>query len=177
MAEFRLCLSAVRSEFAAARDTLATSLRAREMHIAVQSDFRRQEASDTTLRKLHDDVRDCNAVVCVMGTRSGRMPAPTAAAQFAHMLPAGIARRCGSRDRPSVTPCCMAVPTKGRIRACLATKCPLAALSMPAAVRAEWSLLPAPSPASAPRRTAWFPILASPARRPRALGCCASLSY
>jgi Tetratricopeptide repeat/Domain of unknown function (DUF4062) len=76
MAEFRLFLSAVSSEFTAARDTLAASLRAREMHIAVQSDFRQQEAADTTLRKLHDYIRDCSAVVCVMGTRSGGMSRP-----------------------------------------------------------------------------------------------------
>jgi hypothetical protein len=48
MAEFRLFLSAVSSEFAAARDTLAASLRAREMHITVQSDFRQQQAAGTT---------------------------------------------------------------------------------------------------------------------------------
>jgi hypothetical protein len=92
MAEFRLFLSAVSSEFAAARDTLAASLRAREMHIAVQSDFRQQEATDTTLRKLHDYIRDCNAVVCVTGTRSGGMPSAAAAAPFVHMLAPGIAQ-------------------------------------------------------------------------------------
>ena len=91
MAEFRLFLSAVTNEFAAARDTLAASLRAREMHIAVQSDFRQQTAADTTLRKLHDYIRNSDAVVCVMGSRSGGTPSAAAAAPFAHMLPPGIA--------------------------------------------------------------------------------------
>jgi hypothetical protein len=52
MARYRLFLSAVSSEFERARDLLAASLRAREMDIAVQSDFRQHD--DTTLHKLHD---------------------------------------------------------------------------------------------------------------------------
>jgi hypothetical protein len=54
----------------------------------VQSDFRQHD--DTTLHKLHDYIRDCQAVVCIIGTRSGAMPPPAAAAPFAHMLPQGF---------------------------------------------------------------------------------------
>jgi hypothetical protein len=60
------------------------------MDIAVQSDFRQHD--DTTLHKLHDYIGDCQAVVCIIGTCSGAMPPSTAAAPFAHMLPAG----CGA---------------------------------------------------------------------------------
>lgn len=89
MARYRLFISAVSSEFERARDQLAASLRAREMVITVQSDFRQHD--DTTLHKLHDYIRDCQAVVCIIGSRSGAMPPPAATAPFAHMLPAGIA--------------------------------------------------------------------------------------
>jgi Domain of unknown function (DUF4062) len=89
VARHRLFISAVSSEFEQARDLLAASLRAREMDIAVQGDFRQHD--DTTLHKLHDYIRDCQAVVCIIGSRSGAMPPPEAAAPFAHVLPAGIA--------------------------------------------------------------------------------------
>jgi tetratricopeptide (TPR) repeat protein len=90
MPEFRVFLSAVTSEFGPARDALGASLRSRDMLIRVQSDFRQQAGSDTTLRKLHDYIRDCSAVVCVIGARSGAMPSVAAVAPFAPMLPAGV---------------------------------------------------------------------------------------
>ncbi len=90
MTEFRVFLSAVSSEFGSARDALGASLRSRDMLIRVQSDFRQQAAADTTLRKLRDYIRDGSAVVCVIGKRSGAMPAATAAAPFADMLPPGV---------------------------------------------------------------------------------------
>ena len=91
MAEFRVFLSAVTSEFGAARDTLAASLRSRELLLRVQSDFHQEAAADTTLRKLHDYIRDCSAVVCIIGQRSGAMPPAASAVPFAHMLPPGVA--------------------------------------------------------------------------------------
>jgi hypothetical protein len=90
VSEFRVFLSAVTSEFGNARDAVAASLRARDLLLRVQSDFRQQPASDTSLRKLHDYIHDCSAVVCLLGTRSGAMPPAAAAAPFAHMLPTGI---------------------------------------------------------------------------------------
>ena len=90
MTEFRVFLSAVSSEFASARDALGASLRSRDMLIRVQSDFRQQAGADTPLRKLHDYIRDCSAVVCVIGKRSGAMPSAAAATPFASMLPPGI---------------------------------------------------------------------------------------
>ncbi len=89
--EFRIFLSAVTSEFGGARDALGADLRSRGALVKVQSDFRQEADSDTTLRKLHDYIHDCSAVVCVIGKRSGACPPTAAAAPFAPMLPAGIA--------------------------------------------------------------------------------------
>jgi hypothetical protein len=89
--DFRIFLSAVTSEFGKARDAVAADLRSRELFVKVQSDFRQETGSDTTLRKLHDYIRDCSAVVCIIGKRSGAVPPPAAAEPFRHMLPAGIA--------------------------------------------------------------------------------------
>src|SRR6516165_1407347 len=89
-AEFRIFLSAVSSEFGAARDGLAADLRSRDTLVRVQSDFRQEAGSDTTLKKLHDYICDCSAVVCVIGTRSGACPPPGEAAPFLEMLPPGI---------------------------------------------------------------------------------------
>jgi hypothetical protein len=91
MADFRVFLSAVSSEFGVARDTLAANLRSRDLLLRVQSDFHQEAAADTTLRKLHDYIRDCSAVVCIIGQRSGAMPPAASAAPFAHMLPPGVA--------------------------------------------------------------------------------------
>jgi len=88
MARDRLFISAVSSEFERARDQLAASLRAREMDIAVQSGFCQHD--DTTLHELHDYIRDCQAVVCVIGSRSGAMPTAAEALPYVHMLPAGF---------------------------------------------------------------------------------------
>jgi hypothetical protein len=89
-AGFRVFLSAVTSEFGAARDALANDLQARDLNLRVQRSFRQDPGADTLLRLLHDYIRDCDAVVCVIGTRSGACPSPAAAAAFAHLLPPGI---------------------------------------------------------------------------------------
>ena len=74
--EFRIFISAVTSEFGKARDALAADLRSRDTLVRVQSDFRQETGSDTTLKKLHDYIRDCSAVVAVIGGRSGACPPP-----------------------------------------------------------------------------------------------------
>jgi hypothetical protein len=88
--EFRIFISAVTSEFGKARDALAADLRSRDTLVRVQSDFRQEADSETTLRKLHDYIRDCSAVVCVIGGRSGACPPSAAAAPFLPTLPPGI---------------------------------------------------------------------------------------
>ena len=72
--DFRVFLSAVSSEFGEARSGVASDLRARGIEVKVQEDFRQEAGSDTTLAKLHDYIRDCSAIVCVIGERSGSVP-------------------------------------------------------------------------------------------------------
>jgi hypothetical protein len=88
---FRVFLSAVSSEFRSAREAMASDLRARGLEVKEQRDFRQEADSDTTLRKLHDYIAGCDAVVAVVGARSGAKPPPAAAAPFAAMLPEGVA--------------------------------------------------------------------------------------
>jgi hypothetical protein len=90
MAGFRVFLSAVTSEFGAARDAVANDLQARGLELRVQRSFRQEPGADTLLGLLHDYIKECDAVVCVIGTRSGACPPAGAAAEFAHLLPAGI---------------------------------------------------------------------------------------
>jgi tetratricopeptide (TPR) repeat protein len=91
--DFRIFLSAVNSEFRRARDlAVAADLRSRGLTVKVESDFRQEADSDTTLRKLHNYIRDCSAVVCIIGRRSGGWPAPAEAAPFAPMLPDGFTK-------------------------------------------------------------------------------------
>jgi hypothetical protein len=90
--KFRIFLSAVTSEFGRARDALAADLRSREALVQVQNDFRQEAGRDTTLKKLYEYIRDCSAVVCVIGRRCGDVPPPAAAAPFAHILPPGTAK-------------------------------------------------------------------------------------
>jgi hypothetical protein len=84
-------ISAVSNEFGKARDGLAADLRARGLLVRVQSDFVLGGDSDTLLRRLNDYIRDCNAVVCIIGKRSGGCPPRAATIPFARMLPADIA--------------------------------------------------------------------------------------
>jgi hypothetical protein len=75
------------------------------------SDFHQEAAADTTLRKLHDYIRDCSAVVCIIGQRSGAMPPAASAVPFAHMLPSGVTEAsavvtgtAASADEAAVSP-------------------------------------------------------------------------
>ena len=90
---YRVFLSAVTSEFGAARDRIAADLRSRGLAVGVQSDFRAEAAADTLLDLLHNYIREGDAVVCVVGRRSGA--GPTAAEAAPHratgILPDGIA--------------------------------------------------------------------------------------
>ena len=89
---FRIFISAVTSEFGQARDALAADLRSRELTVRVQSEFRQEAGSDTTLRKIHDYIRGCDAVICLIGQRSGACPPPAATRPFRNILPKGIIR-------------------------------------------------------------------------------------
>lgn len=63
---FRVFISAVSSEFQHARSTLASDLRALGLEVRVQEDFRQEIDADTTLQKLHNYIRDCDAVIYVL---------------------------------------------------------------------------------------------------------------
>ena len=73
-AAFRVFLSAVTSEFELAHDAVASDLQARDLQLRVQRSFRQEPGADTLLRLLHDYIRECDAVVCVIGARSGACP-------------------------------------------------------------------------------------------------------
>jgi tetratricopeptide (TPR) repeat protein len=88
--EFRVFLSAVSREFETARNEIANDLGSRDILVRVQRSFRQEADSDTTLRKLHDYISKCTAVVCVMGKYSGAYPTAAEAAPFAAILPSGI---------------------------------------------------------------------------------------
>jgi len=88
--EFRVFISAVSGEFGKVRSAVASDLRSRELFVTVQDDFRLGLGADTLLRRLHDYIRDCSAVVCIIGDRSGTGPTPIEAAPFAHLLPSGV---------------------------------------------------------------------------------------
>ena len=71
-ARFGVFLSAVSSDFEKARTDVASDLRAKGIEVRFQDDFRQEAETDTTLKKIREYIRDCSAVVCVVGRRSGR---------------------------------------------------------------------------------------------------------
>ena len=86
----KIFVSAVTSEFGKARDKIRSDLRARGHTVVVQSDFQQDPNSDTLLGMLANYIRDCHAVVCVIGKRSGASPPARATEGFSDVLPAGI---------------------------------------------------------------------------------------
>ena len=89
---FRVFISAATSEFEKARSSVASDLRARGLEVKVQDDFRQEAEADTTLRKLHDYIKDCSAVICIIGSRSGAVPPAPTVQPYADLLPAGLAQ-------------------------------------------------------------------------------------
>jgi hypothetical protein len=87
MEQARVFLSAVSSEFKSAREALARALRAAGFHVEEQDTFVQRGAAPRLLRKLHDYIEDCFAVVCLIGTRTGAYPQPVEVAEFPDLLP------------------------------------------------------------------------------------------
>ena len=90
----RVFLSAVSSEFGAARDALADALQALDMSVRVQRSFLYDPTAGTLLHQLANYIETCEAVVCLIGTRSGGgFPEREEAAPFLDrgILPPGIA--------------------------------------------------------------------------------------
>jgi tetratricopeptide (TPR) repeat protein len=86
----RIFISAVTSEFGKARDALASDLRARGHEVTVQSDFKQSPDSETLLGNLADYIRDCHAVVCIVGKRCGACPPARATERLKGVLPNDI---------------------------------------------------------------------------------------
>jgi tetratricopeptide (TPR) repeat protein len=89
---YRVFLSAVSSEFATARNEIASDLTARGLTVKVQRDFRQESDTETTLAKLAKYIRECDAVVHVAGQRSGAFPGEEEAKPFLQVLPPGVTR-------------------------------------------------------------------------------------
>ena len=83
-------ISGVTNEFGKARDNVRSDLRARGRTVTVQSDFQQSPYSETLLGTLANYIRDCHAVVCVIGKRSGACPPLRAAERFPGVLPPEI---------------------------------------------------------------------------------------
>ncbi len=69
---------------------MASDLRARGHDVTIQSDFRQSPDSETLLGALADYIRDCHAVICVIGKRSGAFPPKRAADRYPDVLPEEI---------------------------------------------------------------------------------------
>lgn len=83
----RVFISGVSDEFKTARNAVGADLRACGCEVTIQSDFRQGPNSVTLLNTLHDYIRDCHAVVCLIGKRAGGYPPKAAAERFNDMLP------------------------------------------------------------------------------------------
>jgi hypothetical protein len=87
----RVFLSAVSSDFKSAREALAHALRAAGFHVEEQDTFVQRGTAPRLLRKLHNYIEDCIAVVCLIGSRTGAFPQPAEAAEFPKILPVATA--------------------------------------------------------------------------------------
>ena len=90
MKPFHIFISRVTGEFGNVANGLAEDLRSKGMVGKLQVDFRQELDTETTLDKLEKYVREANAVIALVGQRSGAYPPPAAAEKWAHVLPPGI---------------------------------------------------------------------------------------
>src|SRR6202030_2812338 len=67
----RVFLSAVSNDFKSAREALAHALRAAGFHVEEQDTFVQRGTAPRLLRKLHNYIEDCIAVLCLIGSRTG----------------------------------------------------------------------------------------------------------
>jgi hypothetical protein len=85
MAHVRIFLSTVSSEFRSYRDRLAEKLKRPNLSVHVQEDF--IPAGTETLDKLDDYIRECEAVVHLVGDMTGAMASPSAVAAITERYP------------------------------------------------------------------------------------------
>lgn len=74
-------LSAVSNEFQNCRALVGADLRAKQLEVRIQDEFR-QGDDGTTLERLHTYIEGCSTVVCLVGRRSGSIPPLKAALPF-----------------------------------------------------------------------------------------------
>lgn len=92
MRPFHIFISRVSGEFGTVADGLAADLRSKGIVGKLQVDFRQEPDAETTLDKLEQYVREADAVIALIGQRSGAYPPDAAAAKWAHVLPSGVER-------------------------------------------------------------------------------------
>ena len=85
MAHIRIFLSTVSSEFRSYRDRLAEKLKRPNLSLHVQEDF--IAAGTDTLDKLDDYIRECEAVVHLVGDMTGAMASRSAVAAITERYP------------------------------------------------------------------------------------------
>jgi hypothetical protein len=90
--QYHIFISRVTGEFGRVSEVLAADLRSKGIIGKVQIDFRQEENAETTLDKLEQYVRNADAVIALIGQRSGSYPPDEAAAKWAHALPAGVTK-------------------------------------------------------------------------------------
>jgi tetratricopeptide (TPR) repeat protein len=74
MTGFKVFLSMASGEFEPLRNRIAADLNAKKLTVKWQEAFRQEPGVHSLLQLLHDYIRDCDAVVCVWGDRSGSVP-------------------------------------------------------------------------------------------------------
>lgn len=77
-------LSAVTSEFGRARQETTDTLAAKHFEVKVQEQF--EQGGDTLLKQIHDYIHSCQAVVAIVGTRSGAFPEDDEVRDFAEVV-------------------------------------------------------------------------------------------
>jgi len=92
MRPYHIFISRVTGEFGKVAEALASDLRSKGVVGKLQVDFRQEENTETTLDKLELYIREADAVIALVGQRSGAYPPDLAAAKWAHVLPTGIER-------------------------------------------------------------------------------------
>jgi hypothetical protein len=90
MAHIRIFLSTVSNEFRTYRDRLAEKLKRPNLSVHVQEDF--IAAGTETLDKLDDYIRECEAVIHIVGDMTGAMASPRAVAAIKERYPDLVTR-------------------------------------------------------------------------------------
>jgi hypothetical protein len=72
--EFRICLSAMSSEFRSARNALTDDFGARDVLVRVQEQFVPGRLPHTLLAELDEYIRGCTTVICTTNLPNHRSP-------------------------------------------------------------------------------------------------------